>query len=717
MRKRIIYFVLAIITGSILSTKASYATSSFPQESSDEFELLMQKIRIDFAKNPSIDKDLKTFNDVDGSFTDVDYGSIQRTNWPPLKHVDRLYNFAFAYTNPQNKYYKDEALYLKIEKGLEYWHKRNPWCNNWWYNQIAEPQRLGILLIQMRTGEKRLPAELENKVLARIKEDGGHPAKWTGANRTDIALHWIYRACLTKNETDLNTALENAYSPIEYTTKEGFQHDGSYFQHGQQLYIGGYGDEILKGITQIAMYTKGTRYAIPQDKLALLSKFMRETYYATIRGQYMMFDALGRGVSRPGVTKKMHTALFAKRMIELDPAHADEFKEIIARLRGEQPADYALSPKHTHYFRGDYTLHIRPAYTFDVRMASTRTARCEYGNGENLKTYFMSDGCTNIVTDGNEYADIFPVWNWTRIPGTTAPQVEEIPFAASDWQTPGTSTFAGGVSDSLYGVTAYSYTDLYAGINTSARKAWFFFDNEVVCLGSGIHSTSPYPIFTTINQCLSSSEGALICQKGKLSDIGEGAYEYDSPEWILHNKIGYMLPKDQQVSVTNQMQTGSWYDINHSTAKDTLQKQVFTIGINHGTTPEQATYAYIVVPGIDTDKAMKKYQKSSGIEILANNQNHQVVRNKESGIWQMVFYEAGEFSHKDITVKVDKGCTLIIKDVNKDKVKLHIADPAQSQFAITVEIRKKKGSGTILCNFKDSGVYAGRTLSYDIRLN
>ncbi|MGG6548554.1 UNVERIFIED_CONTAM: chloramphenicol resistance protein, partial [Prevotella sp. 15_C9] len=87
----------------------------------------------------------------------------------------------------------------KIQKGLEYWHERNPWCHNWWYNQIAEPQRLGILLIQMRTGEKQLPTELEKKILERIEKDGGHPAKWTGANRTDIALHWIYRACLSEN--------------------------------------------------------------------------------------------------------------------------------------------------------------------------------------------------------------------------------------------------------------------------------------------------------------------------------------------------------------------------------------------------------------------------------------------------------------------------------------------------------------------------------------
>lgn len=711
-----VHLIILFIMSSMISAKANAVANLNPPGNNNDFEVLMQKIRTDFAKNPSIDEALKKYNEADGSFTDVDYGSIQRTNWPPLEHIDRLYNFVFAYTNPSNKHYKDENLFIKIQQGLEYWHERNPWCHNWWYNQIAEPQRLGVLLIQMRTGAKQLNKELENKILERIKTDGGDPAKWTGANRTDIALHWIYRACLSENEADLKFALENVYNPIVYTTKEGFQHDNSYFQHGQQLYIGGYGDEILKGVTQIAMYTKGTQYAIPQDKLALLSKFMRETYYSTIRGQYMLFDVLGRGVSRPGVTKKAHTALFAKRMVELDPEHANEFKEIIARLNGKQPANYALTAKHTHYFRGDYTLHVRPTYTFDVRMVSTRTARCEYGNGENLKTYFMSDGCTNIVVDGNEYDEIFPVWNWTRIPGTTAPQVDEIPKAASDWQTPGTSTFAGGVSDSLCGASVYSYTDSFAGINTSARKAWFFFDDEVVCLGAGIHSTSPHPIFTTINQCLSSAESALVCQKGKISDINEGTFNYSSPEWILHNKVGYLLPDGQQVVATNQLQTGSWYDINHSTSKGAIQKKVFTLCLNHGITPELTTYAYIVVPGIQSAEEMKNYRRKNNIEILANTENVQVVRNKKDGIWQMIFYNAGEFTSKDMTVRTNKGCALIIKNIDKNKAEVHIADPAQAQSGIAVNIYSKKRSGTVNCDFSNSDVYAGRTQAFKIQL-
>lgn len=718
MEKRIFTILLALFAAYWV---AGAELSVAPSSSGDEFEQLMTKIRQDFAHNPTpdvIEAALAHYKDVDGSFSDVDYASIQRTNWPPLVHIDRLSDFVFAYTHPQNAYYGDSALFDKIVKGLTYWHERNPWCHNWWYNQIAEPQKLGVLLIQLRTGKQQLPTALENQLLERIKTDGGHPAKWTGANRTDIALHWIYRACLSRNEADLALALDNVYNPIVYTTKEGFQYDNSYFQHGQQLYIGGYGDEILKGVTQVAMYTKGTRYAIPADKLALLSKFMRETYYATIRGQYMLFDVLGRGVSRPQVTNKSYTALFAKRMVELDTENAAEFKSIIARLEGKKPAEYALKSKHTHYFRGDYTLHVRPTYTFDVRMVSHRTARCEYGNGENLKTYFMSDGCTNMVMSGDEYADIFPVWNWSRIPGVTAPQFTDIPQAASDWQTPGTSTFAGGVSDGQYGVSAYVYKDTYADVHTGARKAWFFFDEEVVCLGADIHSEATQPVYTTVNQCLSASDKHIwMCVDGKPSTVtATEESRYTSPEWIWHNGIAYLFPAGGNVLLSQQTQQGNWYDINHTAGKEMQHKSVFTLSLDHGFQPKQATYAYIVLPGKDTISKIQQYRNKRNIEIACNTTDMQVVRHKELGLWEMVFYAAGTFTHPEMEITVDKPCTLLVKSTGKNNVDLHIADPGQTESEIEVKVvlpARSKASKTLHCSL-EKGVLAGSTKAYKL---
>lgn len=683
----------------------------------DDFDILMKKIRDGVAENPNIDKALELYDDVQGCFIDIDYARRDRTNWMPLIHVDRLYDFVFAYTHPKNSYYQNEDLYHKIVKGLEYWQHRNPHCNNWWYNQIAEPQKLGILLIQMRVGKRQIPEVLETKVLQRMRKDGGHPARWTGANRTDIALHWIYRACLQKNDVDLKTAVENVYSPLSYTVKEGFQHDNSYFQHGVQLYIGGYGDEILKGVTQVALYTKGTKYALDDERIQFLRHFMCGTYYQVIRGQYMLFDVLGRGVSRNNGTQKSHAALFAKRMLELDPAHIDEYNAIIARLEGKKSANYGIKPLHTHYFRGDYALHVRPHYTFDVRMVSNRTMRCEYGNGENLKTYFMSDGCTNIVTEGDEYARIFPVWNWNRIPGVTAPQLDTIPRTVIDWQTKGTSVFAGGVSDSLYGVSVYSYFDTYADINTAAKKSWFFFDDEIICLGAGVNSTAGVPVCTTINQCLLSKKEVILSQSKKQSMVKEGDFVYDSPEWVLHNGIGYVFPAGGNLFLSKKIQTGSWYSINHTESKNEQQQEVFTLGFNHGCNPRNATYAYIVVPGIHSARKMNNYRKSP-VEILANTDSMQIVRHTKLGIWQMVFYKEGTFRNGELSVSVDKACALMIKDGHSGNAELHIADPGQTQSCIKVELLIPEISSerkTVLCDFRNTGIYAGASKAYKLK--
>lgn len=703
----IVYITLAVLSGLI---------PIHAIENTDDFEMLMVKIRADFVKNPSIDQYVELYDEAKGSFIDIDYSSVERTNWGPMNHINRLSDFVFAYTYPDNPYYQSEQLYNKIVNGLNYWYNRNPNCNNWWYNQIDEPQKIGVLLIQMRIGKKTLPEELETKTLRRMKEDGGDPRQTTGANMTDIALHWIYRACLERDNNTLGIALDCVNEPVQYTTGEGFQYDNSYLLHGPQLYIGGYGDEILKGVTQVAMYTKGTKYELGVEKIELLSKFMRQTYYQTIRGKYMLFDAMGRSVSRPGTTNKSGAALFAKRMLVLDPTHADEYKAIIERLEGKKTASYGLKPLHTHYFNGDYTLHVRPKYTFDVRLVSNRTSRCEHGNGENLKTYFMSDGCTNVVINGDEYYDIYPVWNWSRIPGTTAPQMTKIP-KAKEWQVLGTSEFAGGVSDSIYGVTAYAYEDNYSGVNTSAKKAWFFFDNEIVCLGTDITSKGAFPVNTTINQCLLGNLKLSVNGEVLNAEENKEVLYKEGLDWVLHNRIGYVFPDGGNVFLSNKSQEGSWYDINTTTSDALISKKVFTLGFDHSYFPQKQKYAYIIVPSIASGTKMKEYLEKSEIEILANTDSMQVVRHKGGDIWEMVFYRGATFVHDDLTIKVDKGCALLFKDIANASVKFHIADPAQSQSNIKLGIYIPAVSSKmkeVNCDFSGMDTHAGMSKVYSI---
>lgn len=707
---------LYVLLFSFFFISAFASNNRFVNTNDDVYDLISSRIRAEAQADVNLDAIVRSVEEAkkvyreDGSFSDIEYGARNRTGWPPLRHITRLNSFTFAYTMPGNKYYKDENIYKMIHDGLSFWYDRNPHCNNWWYNQIAEPQRIGIILLQMQTGEKQLPDDLVTKTLERMRTEGGDPKKQTGPNKTDVALHWLYRACLTKDANLLSETMEQAFEPLRYTTGEGIQYDNSYFQHGRQLYVMGYGDELIKGVTKFAIYTTGTQFELDKDRLEIFDKFVRETYLKVIRGEYCHYNIMGRGMSRKDVTKRRNAVQFCKNMIILVPEKAKEYTEAIERLTGEKPAQYGIEPVSKVFFNGDYVLHVRPGFSFGVRTVSARTLRNEYGNGENLKTYFVSDGSTHIAAQGGEYYNIFPVWNWSRIPGVTAPQTDTIPRTVTDWQTPGTSLFTGGVSDSLYSAYTYVYDDKFSDINTSAKKSWFFFDEEVVCLGSGITSASRFPVNTTVNQSL--LQGDVLVSEGNIEKVlTKGDYELGKKlNWILHNGFGYVFPQKGNINLSFKETEGSWRSITQGARNAVEKKDVFTLWVDHGTQPQQATYAYIVVPDKHTAKEMNAYD-TSNISILANNSSMQIVQNKKLDMWQMIFFEPGEFSHQGTTIKVDAPCAVLLKNIKTNPV-VHIADPAQKQGIINLEMNISGKSKRIVCDFTNTEVYAGKSKSY-----
>lgn len=281
------------------------------------------------------------------------------------------------------------------------------------------------------------------------------------------------------------------------------------------------------------------------------------------------------------------------------------------------------------------------------------------------------------------------------------------------WGVMGTSTFAGGVSDSIYGATAYAYMDTNPEVSTGGKKSWYFFDNEVVCLGAGIQSSSAYPIHTTLNQCFLKSD-IQVMQNGKEETLEKGSYTLQAPQWVLHDGIGYFFPQNEEVFLTAKTQTGRWYDINNSKSKKEEKGDVFTLGINHGTTPKDASYAYIVVPGISSAQCMETYNKEKAIEILSNDTRIQAVRNTRLNVWMLTFFEAGTFRHKALTVTADKPCILMVKNITSHSADIHIADPGQTESVINLEVKAGKKKQTLRADFSQSGIYAGATQRYTL---
>ena len=108
------------------------------------------------------------------------------------------------------------------------------------------------------------------------------------------------------------------------------------------------------------------------------------------------------------------------------------------------------------------------------------------------------------------------------------------------------------------------------------------------------------------------------------------------------------------------------------------------------------------------------------IEILANTDSMQVVRNKKLGVWEFIFYQGATFTHGELSIKVNKGCALLFKDIEKPSVQFHIADPAQTQSKITLEIHIPSVSlqaKSIECDFTGTGIYAGQSKVYTVDTN
>ncbi|MBV7439852.1 hypothetical protein KRX57_00290 [Weeksellaceae bacterium TAE3-ERU29] len=618
-----------------------------------------------------------------GSWASINYNDKSRTNWEPTEHLKRLELMAVAYTFPESSYFNNIELKSSIEKGLHFWYQKKPRSNNWWFNDISAPKYLGSILILLSTSSQPISSSVKEEIILVMKKTRSAESM-TGANKIDIAIHNIYRALVEEDSIFLTKSVGYAYEPIQITQEdEGIQYDYSYFQHGPQLHISSYGTVFLIGSYRIASWFVGTPYALPQEKAEILNKFFFESYIGGIRGRYMDFNLEGRGISRIRYLDKYwlmdeqnDNNLLSQIAVVAGDSYELEVANLKKRLSNPNDISQGISPKYTYFWRGDYTQHIRPEYSFNVRSVSNRTRRTESGNKENILGRVLPDGSTNIQVFGDEYYNIMPVWEWDKIPGVTAKDYDFDKEMTVNWGEPGATTFVGGVSDGIYGASVY--TQDYDGV--TAKKAYFFFDEAVVCIGAGINAVGAENITTTINQTFSKGN-VFSLQSGTVSQLNTNGG--GTTEAIWHNHVTYVFPNQASVQLSNQNQSGSWHRVNENHSNNPTQSKVFKLWFDHGVNPNNATYSYIVLPATTKESLINNHAQQN-IEIIRNDAQIQAVQDKRLKITQVVFYQAGTLNFGEESISVDKPCILQIRHLADNTVEVSIADPNQTETSINV---------------------------------
>jgi chondroitin AC lyase len=342
-------------------------------------------------------------------------------------------------------------------------------------------------------------------------------------------------------------------------------------------------------------------------------------------------------------------------------------------------------------------------------MFSTRNANMEEPyNSEGLTNHHRGDGTNYISLTGTEYFNLAPVNDWQKIPGATILQKESLPDE-NQIQKYGVMDFVGAVTDGMYGAVAFDFISPHDPLR--ARKAWFFFDNEYVCLGAGIRSQSNRPVVTTVNQSLKQ---------------GEVTYSANKTSWIHHDRIGYIFPDSAKVHFTAGPATGSWYTSNRQTniPKENVTMDVFKLWIDHGARVNGGTYQYIVMPAASKEQVTAAQQKPA-VTILSNTPEIQAVWHNTLNILQVVCYKNG-------TVQLSGGYRLtmdtpgiLMAKTGSGGAEVSVADPSRKLgkilFSVNYRVEKKgqnftavwneaKGVSEIFVDLPQDG-YAGQSVT------
>jgi chondroitin AC lyase len=666
MMIRILLFVFLLMEGTVVA-----------EDLAQDMQVISDRLRSEWTERVIVQnrvQELIGAMDDEGRWAEIDYDNDARTHWSPSRHTRQLSDLAEVYRVQRDVGVRDAVL-----RGLQFWADSDPQSDNWWWNCIDTPRNLSKVLLLM--GDV-VSSDLMEKAAQIVRRSS---FKRTGANLTNEASNLMVLACALRDESLLRESIAYLTQEIRIVPgEEGIQPDHSFYQHGPQLQISSYAQVFMLDATHKAVLLEGTSFALSDEKIAILSTFVREGQQWFSWGYQVDYHAMGRSVGRVGVSNRgTGFAVICDRMEKVDAEHVETYRNFAARVRGDLPRGETGPKGNRHFYRSDVMVHRPGAFYTSVRMHSTRTYACEVRtNRENLKGYHLSDGAYFLMQSGNEYYDIQPVWDWRKLPGVTYRDTDDSFPYGRDAKQAGNTDFVGGVSDGLVGMAVMDY----AKEDVRAHKAYFFFEDGFVCLGAGIESQTEEHVTTSLNQCILNGKVTILRQGDDLVAVDRGQWEGEDVRGVFHENVGYYALGSQHLVVRADTQSGRWTDLEEASShKELLTHDVFSAWIDHGERVRDGSYAYAVMPGLDRERFVV-LADDFPFQVLSNTPSTQAVFFSEEDILQAAFFEAGALAVPDgVDIAVDAPCLLMVR-TKGDRVIVSVSDPAQKLDQIRVTL-------------------------------
>src|ERR1043166_4049925 len=641
----------------------------------------------------------------------------------------RLRAMELGYAEEDSSLYKNASLRSAIISALDwmytnYYSPTGVVYDNWFDFEIGSPLALNDTVVLLYSNLS--PAQISNYMSA-VDHFAPTPSYTsisspvTAANKVWKCVVVGVRGAIVQDSSKIDLARLGLSDVFPYvTTNDGFYADGSFLFHNEFPYNTGYGVELLDSMGQLMQLLQGSTWQITDPAQTNVFRWVNDSYEPFIARGAAMEMVDGRYHTRNGDDhERGHILLGAiLRVAQVaPPADAAAFKAFVkGQIQADQSRNFIavqLPPynvwastalndtniialteaaQHRQFPGMDRVIHRTPDWTFGLAMSSSRVANYESTRGENLKGWFTGDGMTYLYNnDLAHYSDAF--WSTVdpyRLPGTTIDTVTRTNGSGDSYRSPNNQV--GGASIlGLYGVGAM-HLNAYGTGTVSARKSWFMFDNEIVCLGNSVTSAVSSSVETVIeNRRLGLYGNNALTVNGIVKPSGPGWSEtMASTSWAhlagtpAGADIGYYFPTTASVKALRESRSGAFKDINTtygSSGKNT--RHYLTMYFDHGTNPSSATYSYVLLPGMSAN-AVAAYASNPDITVVQNNSTATAVKENKLGITAANFWR--DTSNQVAGVSSDHKASVILRN-DGSIVDIGVADPTQTNaVGINVEL-------------------------------
>lgn len=654
-----------------------------------DIEKLRKRFAMQLLDAPVSDERIKTLVETlqpDGRWPGIDYVDTTRTAFQHERHLSNMLALSIAYKKKGSPYKGNKQVRKAVHQALAFWLENDFICENWWWNQIGTPNTMVSMLLML---DRDLSQEESDRML-KIAERGNMNASGArpSGDRIKIAGLQAKAALFKRDAQEVAMLMKIIEGEIKFSTGRGMQHDFSFHHRTDWVnntlsYGSGYAGAFIEWASNVA----DTEFRFSEQTVRLLIDYYIDGICKQmVYGRISDPGILNRDIARPG-EEKVWSPSAPEKLRTLTNYRQAELDNIICLRKGDSSCEPVSFAK--FFWRTDHFVFQRPNFYTSVRMYSTRNANMEMPyNGEGLMNHFRGDGTNYLSIRGDEYKRLTPVYDWMKIPGATIVQLDKMP-GESEIQKWGLTDYVGAVTDGMYGAVGFDFKSPHTGL--AAKKAWFFFDKAYVCLGTNISSRMENPVLTTVNQCLLNGEVTVSDADG-IHLQEQGTRTKKEVRWVVHDKVGYYFLQKENVVLSNQRMEGSWKIANRQTTvpADIVRQDVFTLSIDHGQSPDNGGYAYMVIPSVDS-RSVENRVEEEGAVVLANSSELQAVRHDGLNMAYAVFYKGGTLRINDkIAVEIESPGMLMMKYNDSGEIQmLAVSDPTHFMKKLHLSVNQK----------------------------